>query len=62
MSVRAIALASKSFDKLDLQTEIQMVIFTIIVISILLLVLFFAVTIAGGRAHDRQNERRDRDR
>lgn len=39
-----------------------MVIFTIIVISILLLVLFFAVTIAGGRAHDRQNERRDRDR
>lgn len=39
-----------------------MVIFAIIVISIMILGLFFAVTIAGGRAHDRQNERRNRDR
>jgi hypothetical protein len=39
-----------------------MVVFAIIVISILLLALFFAVTIAGGRAHDRQNKRRNRDK
>jgi hypothetical protein len=39
-----------------------MVVFAIIVLSILLMVLFFAVTIAGGRAHDRQNKRRDRGR
>ena len=32
-----------------------MTIFAIIVISILLLVLFVGVTIAGGRAHDRRN-------
>ncbi len=32
-----------------------MVIGVIIVISILLLVLFLGVTIAGGRAHDRRN-------
>ena len=32
-----------------------MAIFAIIVISILLLVLFLGVTIAGGRAHDRRN-------
>jgi hypothetical protein len=35
-----------------------MVIFAVIVLMALLL----AVTIAGGRAHDRQNARRDRDR
>lgn len=62
MSVRAVALTSKSSDKFGLQLEIPMVVFAIIVISILLLVLFFAVTIAGGRAHDRQNKRRNRDR
>jgi hypothetical protein len=39
-----------------------MVIFAVIVISTLLMALFLAVTIAGGRAHDRQNARRDRDR
>lgn len=38
-----------------------MVIFFIIVISVLLLALFFGVTVAGGRAHDRQNARRDKD-
>ena len=38
-----------------------MVVFAVIVVSILLLGLFLAVTIAGGRAHDRQNERRNRD-
>jgi hypothetical protein len=36
--------------------------FLIILVTILLLVLFVGVTIAGGRAHDRQNERRDDDR
>lgn len=36
-----------------------MIIFWIILISIVLLVLFFSVTVAGGRAHDRQNARRD---
>jgi len=34
----------------------------IILISLLLLVLFFAVTVAGGRAHDRQNARRSHER
>lgn len=34
-----------------------MIILAVIIISILLLVLFFAVTIAGGRAHDRQNRK-----
>ncbi len=32
-----------------------MQIFWIIIVSILMLTLFFGVTIAGGRAHDRQN-------
>lgn len=36
--------------------------FLIILVTILLLVLFVGVTIAGGRAHDRQNKRRDDDR
>lgn len=39
-----------------------MTIFLIILVSVLLLVLFIGVTIAGGRSHDRQNERRDHDR
>jgi len=47
-----------------------MVIGIIIVISLLLMVLFFGVTIAGGRAHDRRNaelaarerQRQNRDR
>ncbi|WP_272947357.1 hypothetical protein [Sphingobium sp. YBL2] len=38
-----------------------MAIVAIVVISILLLILFFGVTIAGGRAHDRQNARRKSD-
>ena len=33
-----------------------MYIFWIIIVSIVLLGVFFAVTVAGGRAHDRQNE------
>ena len=33
-----------------------MLIFGIIVVSILLMAVFFAVTIAGGRAHDRHNK------
>ncbi|GAO80301.1 hypothetical protein SC1_03624 [Sphingopyxis sp. C-1] len=39
-----------------------MTIFLIILVSVLLLALFIGVTIAGGRSHDRQNERRDHDR
>jgi hypothetical protein len=39
-----------------------MTIFLIILVSVLLLALFVGVTIAGGRSHDRQNERRDHDR
>ncbi len=39
-----------------------MIIFFIIVISVVLLALFVGVTIAGGRAHDRQNARRKDDR
>jgi uncharacterized membrane protein len=39
-----------------------MTIFLIILVSVLLLVLFIGVTVAGGRSHDRQNERRDDDR
>lgn len=39
-----------------------MTIFLIILVSVLLLALFIGVTIAGGRWHDRQNERRDHDR
>ena len=30
-------------------------IFAIVIVSILLLILFFAVTVAGGRAHDKAN-------
>jgi hypothetical protein len=41
--------------------EPLMTIFLIIFVSILLLILFIGVTIAGGRSHDRQNERRDND-
>ena len=41
--------------------KVIMVIFAIIVVSILLLILCFAVTVAGGRAHDRQNARRKND-
>lgn len=37
-------------------------IFFIVLICILLLALFIGVTVAGGRAHDRQNARRDHDR
>lgn len=33
----------------------NMYIFWIVIVSILLLAVFFAVTVAGGRAHDRQN-------
>ncbi len=36
-----------------------MAIFVIIVVCVVLMALFFAVTIAGGRAHDRQNAARD---
>ncbi|WP_454884236.1 hypothetical protein [Sphingomonas oryzagri] len=36
-----------------------MAIFVIIVVCVVLMALFFAVTIAGGRAHDRQNAERD---
>ncbi len=36
-----------------------MAIFIIVVICVALMALFFAVTIAGGRAHDRQNAERD---
>ena len=36
--------------------------FLIILVTVLLLVLFVGVTVAGGRVHDRQNERRDDDR
>jgi uncharacterized membrane protein len=36
--------------------------FLIILVTVFLLVLFVGVTIAGGRAHDRQNEHRDDDR
>ncbi|CAN5141120.1 hypothetical protein BH09PSE3_BH09PSE3_15960 [soil metagenome] len=32
-----------------------MVIAGVVIISVLLMALFLAVTIAGGRAHDRQN-------
>jgi hypothetical protein len=39
-----------------------MTIFLIILVSVLLLALFVGVTVAGGRSHDRQNERRDHDR
>jgi len=39
-----------------------MTIFLIVLICIFLLVLFVGVTLAGGRAHDRQNEHRDDDR
>ena len=39
-----------------------MTIFLISLVSVLLLVLFIGVTVAGGRSHDRQNERRDDDR
>ena len=39
-----------------------MTIFFIILISLVLLALFLGVTIAGGRAHDRKNSRRDNDR
>ena len=39
-----------------------MVIFAVIVISTLLIALLLDVPIAGGRAHDRQNARRDCDR
>ena len=42
--------------------ETHMTIFLIILVTILLLVLFVGVTVAGGRSHDRQNERRDDDR
>lgn len=42
--------------------EVRMTIFLIILVSVLLLALFIGVTIAGGRSHDRQNERRDHDR
>jgi len=34
----------------------------VVFISIMLLILFFGVTVAGGRAHDRQNAQRDKDR
>jgi hypothetical protein len=33
-----------------------MAITAVIFVSIILMVLFFAVTVAGGRAHDRANE------
>lgn len=36
--------------------------FLIILVTVLLLLLFIGVTIAGGRAHDRQNKHRDDDR
>jgi len=36
--------------------------FLIILVTVFLLVLFVGVTIAGGRAHDRQNKNRDDDR
>lgn len=36
--------------------------FLIILVTVFLLVLFVGVTIAGGQAHDRQNEHRDDDR
>jgi uncharacterized membrane protein len=39
-----------------------MTIFWIILVSVLLLALFVGVTVAGGRSHDRQNERRDDER
>lgn len=39
-----------------------MTIFLIVLICIFLLILFVGVTVVGGRAHDRQNERRDDDR
>jgi hypothetical protein len=39
-----------------------MTIFLIILVSVLLLALFVGVSVAGGRSHDRQNERRDHDR
>jgi hypothetical protein len=42
-----------------------MFIITVVIISIFLLILFFAVTIAGGKAHDRANSeaaRRESDR
>lgn len=39
-----------------------MVIFGIIIVSVFLLVLFFAVTVAGGRAHDRANAEAERKR
>ncbi len=35
-----------------------MAIFIIIVVCIVFMALFFAVTIAGGRAHDRENAER----
>jgi Na+-transporting methylmalonyl-CoA/oxaloacetate decarboxylase gamma subunit len=33
-----------------------MAITAVIIVSIVLMILFFAVTVAGGRAHDRANE------
>ena len=42
--------------------ETIMTIFLIILVSVLLLALFVGVTLAGGRSHDRQNERSDHDR
>jgi hypothetical protein len=36
-----------------------MAIFIIVIVCLILMALFFAVTIAGGRAHDRQNAERD---
>lgn len=33
-----------------------MVIFSIVVVSIILMTLFVVVTIVGGKSHDRQNE------
>ena len=42
--------------------EANVTTFLIVLVTAFLLILFVGVTIAGGRAHDRQNKYRDDDR
>ena len=50
------------FAGLSFGREANMTTFLIVLVTLFLLVLFVGVTVAGGRAHDRQNRHRDDDR
>lgn len=56
--------AWRTADFLDrsFRREANVTTFLIVLVTAFLLILFVGVTIAGGRAHDRQNKHRDDDR